>query len=329
MSRQEIENQFAKVVEDLSTPSKKRVAKRLLQKKIVVDQGSEWFIAPEREYVEYLHFLYAILDDTDLLTKASTRDFESVASLLNRLKTLSLGKETEIVHFDDLERDGQFAALAARRLLENDDLYSLYSKIYHAKEETVVRNVILCAEGKPSTFFADTKEQNGCCRVGQTKMFAKNFPVFEKHADAIRRIWLEEAQLLQRERSEYDLHLQMISTLAGAEDLHKGLVDNFTHKDELWIWIPQTDSSIEHLKSFLNAFRNLAVLQLPETEVEFLGSNGEDLDLIFKESFLPIERKTYKRKAEQRLPIAVLRYKAGAINSRKAQVSPYLPKLIG
>ncbi len=328
MSKEEVQAQLDEEIKDLSHASKKRIVQRLLQKLLVFDRGAAWFIAPEREYVEYLHFLYAILDDTDLLTKASMRDFESIASLLNRLKSLSLGRETEIVHFDDLARDNGFIAKAARRLLQNDDLYSLYSMIYHAKEETVAQNIVFCAEGKSSTFFADTKEQNGCCRVGQTKMFVKNFPVFEKHVDAIRRIWLEEAMLLYKDRHEYDLHLHMVSTLAGADDLHKGLVDHFKHKDELWIWIPFADSAIEHLKSFLNAFRSLPGLQLPETEIEFLGPNAEDLDLIFKESFLPNVRRVQASKGKHNLPIAVLRYKAGAINSRKAQVSPFLPKLI-
>jgi hypothetical protein len=288
----------------------------------------DWFISPEREYIEYLHFLYAILDDTDLLTKVTPRDVNCVASLLNRMKTIATGKETEDIAFDDLAGDIHFAAKAARRLLQNDELYALYRKVYHAKEETIERNILLCAEKKPSIFFADTKEQNGCCRVGQTKMFAKIFPVFEKHVMAIRRIWLEEAMAVHKEQKDCDLHLHMISTLAGAEDLYEGVFDKFRHKDELWIWIPKTDLGIQHLKSFLNAFRALPVFQDKQTEVEFLGDNAEDLDLIFTESFNPIPRKKAQGQAKQKLPIAVLRYKAGSINSRKAQVSPFLPKLI-
>ncbi len=327
MTKEEIASQLSSAIKDLSTPSKKRIAQRLLQKEIVLEKAADCFISPEREYVEYLHFLYGILDDTDLLTKLSLRDVDCVASLLNRLKTLSLGQETEIIHFDDIPRDKQFLSKAARRLLQNDDLYSLYQKIYHAKEQAVERNILLCAEGKPSTFFADTKEQNGCCLVGQTKLFAKNYPAFEKRIDSIRKMWWEEAVLAQKEKKECDLHLHMISTLAGAEELYKGVTDTFKHRDELWIWIPPTDSGIEHLKSFLNAFRSLPPLLLPMTEVEFFGHNAQDLDLIFTESFLPIPRKI-AHEGKHGLPIAVLRYKAGSINSRKAQISPFLPKLM-
>lgn len=330
MDQEFIAKQIQEVIKDLSTPSHKRILQRLLQKQLAFEKGEKWFIAPEREYVEYLHFLYAILDDTDLLTKVTPRDLECLASLLNRLKTLSVGKEVEIVHFDDLPRGDGFTTQAARRLLQNEDLYSLYRKIYYAKEETIEKSILLCAQGKPSTFFADTKEQNGCCRVGQTKVFVKNLPVFEKQVSAIRKIWFEEAELAYKEHRECDLHLHMISTLAGADDLHKGVLhENYKHRDELWIWIPQLDTAIAHLKSFLNAFRSLAPLHLPETEVEFMGSNAEDLDLIFTESFLPIPRKISPHSQAAGIPIAVLRYKAGTINSRKAQISPFLPKLVG
>ena len=39
------------------------------------------------------------LDDTDLLTKISRVDVECMASLLNRLKSLTMKKEVEIVFF--------------------------------------------------------------------------------------------------------------------------------------------------------------------------------------------------------------------------------------
>lgn len=263
-----------------------------------------------------------------MLTKVSIRDVECVASLLNRLKSLTAGHEVETVHFDDLPRDDKFAMAAARRLLQNLELYSLYYKIYTAKEEAMETNIRLCFEGKPSTLFADTKVQNGCCRVGQTKMFVKNFPVFESHADPIRSVWLREAQVVQHERSECDLHLHMISTLAGAEDLFKGETNHYKHRDELWIWIPALDTAIGHLKSFLNGFRSLAQLQTPSTDVEFLGENAKELDQIFHESFMPCPHKLAPRGSAPGLPIAIIRFKAATINSRKAQISPFLPRLI-
>src|SRR5690606_26027978 len=115
------------------------------------------------------------------------------ASLLNRLKTLSTGKETKVGVVDDLRRDRDFAKKAAMRILQNEEMYSLYRKVYQYREKEVEKNIVLCAKGEASNLFADTKEQNGCCRIGQTKLFAVNVRSFAKHAGDIRRAWLQKA----------------------------------------------------------------------------------------------------------------------------------------
>jgi len=321
---QEIEAEMKETQKNLEAPSSKRILQRLLQKLLVAKKKNPFFVSPQREAIEYLHYLYAILDDTDLLTKLSPRDIECVASLLNRLKSLMLKKEVEIIQFDDLARDSKFIKMAAKRILQNDDMYSLYNKIYRSKEEAVTENLKLCFAGKPSTVFADTKEQNGCCRVGQTKMFAKNFSLYEKHAMDMRRFWLEEVQNVHKDKKEVDLHLHMVSTIAGADELYAGTEGSYQHKDEIWIWIPATESAVEHLKSFLNAFRLAPQVVDNEMEVEFIGDNAEELDQIFTESFAPIPHKTSKKG----LPLAILRFRAGSINSRKAMISPYLPHIV-
>jgi hypothetical protein len=295
---------------------------------IAQKQGWGFFIDPEREFVEYLHFLYAILDDTDLLTKVTYRDVMCVTSLLNRLKSLMLKKEVEILSFDDLPRDDKFVRQVASEILQNSDMYSLYRKIYLAKENSVGHNFELCVKGLPSNVFVDTKEQNGCCRVGQTKIFTKNYPMFQRSAPQLRAYWYEEARAVYKEHNEVDLHLHMISTIAGAEDLFAGEAGKYTHQDELWIWIPSSEQAIEHLHSFLNSFRMLPQVVGNEMQVAFLGDNARELDQIFSESFLPIPRHTLKDDKLFSLPIAVLRYKAGSINSRKAIISPCLPNRI-
>lgn len=329
MSLEEIEAEMQEVKKDLSSNVNKRILQRLLQRQMVAQkQGWSFFIDPEREFVEYLHFLYAILDDTDLLTKVTYRDVMCVTSLLNRLKSLMLKKEVEILSFDDLPRDDKFVRQVASEILQNSDMYSLYRKIYLAKENSVGHNFELCVKGLPSNVFVDTKEQNGCCRVGQTKIFTKNYPMFQRSAPQLRAYWYEEARAVYKEHNEVDLHLHMISTIAGAEDLFAGEAGKYTHQDELWIWIPSSEQAIEHLHSFLNSFRMLPQVVGNEMQVAFLGDNARELDQIFSESFLPIPRHTLKDDKLFSLPIAVLRYKAGSINSRKAIISPCLPNRI-
>ncbi|MGD0664939.1 MAG: hypothetical protein ABSA17_04330 [Rhabdochlamydiaceae bacterium] len=324
MTREEIASQIKEVQKDLKSASSKRILQRLLQRQLVSDHKTPYFVAPERETVEYLQCLYAILDDTDLLSKVSVRDVECVAEILNRLKSLSLRKEVEIIQFDDMHRDESFAKKAAARILQNDDMYSLYSKIYIAKEKSVDENLKLGAAGKLSNLFADTKEQNGCCRVGQTKLFSKNFSTFTKVAVALREKWLEKATRVHKEHAEIDFHLHMISTIPGAKELYSGKSEGYPHQDEIWFWIPSTDVAIEHFKNFLSAFKTAPQVENNPMEVEFLGENAKELQQIFKESFKAIPSKITKGK----VPIAVLRVKAGSLNSRKAMISPYLPTIL-
>lgn len=319
MSAQRIDEQFREE-DSFEAP---RIAQRLLQRRIAAHQQDGFFVHPDREFLEYLHFLYGILDDTDLLSKVTAFDVETVASLLNRLKSISLKKEVEIVQFDELPRDAQFPKRAAKQLLQNEDLYSLYRKVYQFREKEVSRNIELCAEGRPSNLFADTKVQNGCCRIGQTKMFASNVSLFEKKVEAIRRFWLEASEASFKENGDIHLHLHMISTIVSAQEVFKGAAEKKTHRDELWIWAPSTESSIEHLKQFLNAFQHSPGLANNSLDAEFLGGNADELMEIFRESFSEIPLK----KTDGQLPIAVLRFNPGSLNSRKALVSPFLPSI--
>lgn len=300
-----------------------RLLQRLFKRKIAAQKKGPFAVHPDREFMEYLHFLYGILDDTDLLSKVSDFDIVCVASLLNRLKSLTLRREVEIISLDDLARDQNFSEKAAERILRNEDMYSLYKKVYVHREKEVEQNIAFAAKGEPSNLFADTKEQNGCCRVGQTKMFVNNIPLFFKHADVIRRVWFAAAMQVRKEKPEIDLHLHMISTIVSAEEVYKGKPSAYSHKDELWIWVAQEEIAVEHLKRFLSAFQSSPGLKKQSLEVEFLGSNGEELALIFRESFFEIPFQFSKRD----LPIAILRFQAGSLNSRKAMVSPFLPSL--
>jgi hypothetical protein len=233
------------------------------------------------------------------------------------------GPDLKAVKIDDLPRDKQYAKKGATRILQNKDMYSLYRKVYQFREKEVEKNLGLCAKGKPSNLFADTKEQNGCCRIGQIKMFVPNLPTFAKHGNEIRSVWVKEAMKAHKEKPELDLHISMTSTIVNAEEVYKGKGRQYRHKDELWVWIPKTEMAVEHLKRFLSAFQNSPGLKNNSIEVEFLGANADELALIFEESFCEGKRK----KTKKNLPIAVLRYKAGSLNSRKAMVSPFLPTL--
>ncbi|MDN3507887.1 MAG: hypothetical protein P0S94_03080, partial [Simkaniaceae bacterium] len=261
-----------------------RLLHRLYSRKMVLEQGREGSVAPEREKLEYLHYLYAILDDTDLLTKVSRKDVDVLMNLLNRLTSLYKKQECEIVNFDGIFEDESYVRNAAIRLLKNPELFYLYSRVYEKKEKIIEENLIRCSEGLPSSVFSDTKIQNTCARVGQTKLFAKNFGVYEKLASDMRNYWMKHARYVVRENTEIDLHIHCISTVASADEMHSGNKIDYWHQDEMWIWIPFTDLSIEHLKLFLNAFKQSPQMQ-NDLSATFYGTRASDLATLFKESF--------------------------------------------
>jgi hypothetical protein len=186
--------------------------------------------------------------------------------------------------------------------------------------------VCTAAEGQLEPLFADTKEQNGCARVGQVKLFPSNYTVFAQQAKLLQQHWQQLAQTLCSHQSTVDLHLQMISTVAGSEDVFARTAREHEHSDELWIWIPFTEASVQHLKGFLHAFSATELATRNSFSAVFHGERASAYAEIFAESFRSLEQQEVHQKSP--LSMAVLTFKAGLLNSRKAMISPYLPTLV-
>lgn len=325
MTTEQIENQISENTKEATNSSRTRILQKLLQRRIAAGNKSGFAIHPAREYIEYYSCLQAIIDDTDLLTKVSQRDLDCVAQLLNRLKSLSSEREMEIIAFDDLPMDKNFVKASAMRILQQEDMYALYSQIYMLRESEVQENLSLCEKGKPSNIFLDTKEQNGCARVGQTKMFSSNFPFFFEHAKHIREIWLDRSQEVFKEKTEIDLHLHMISTIPSAHEVYHNQIGPYKHQDELWIWIPVTQAGCRHLNSFLSGFQYTMKNYKNSMSLEFIGAPPAEFMEIFEHHFPEIPLKITCSEAE---PFAILSYPAGSVNSRKSMISPNLPRLV-
>ncbi len=306
-----------------SPSSSLRLAQRQLHRKLATATRGNYFVHPEREYCEYLAFLHAILDDTDLLTQVTTRDLLCVVALVNRLKSLIVGKDVEIIIIDDIPRNGQFARTCARRILENEEMYSLYSKIYTHRHAELVRDLERCRQGEASNIFTDTKEQKGCARVGQTKLFARNVDWFLEHGDTVRQAWLKNAQATHSEHDHLDLHLHMISTIAGADEVYRGTVGDYDHKDELWVWVPHAEEAHDRLTTYLAGFKDVVADQTPT--VELIGPEPARLRHLFEGHFPNSPKLT--EAAHFQATMAVLRFRAGTITSRKTHITPHVPKL--
>lgn len=282
----------------------------------------EFYIHPNREIAEYFSCLHAILDDTDLLNKASGRDVECVVSLLNRLKILTKQSTEACISLKDIPRDSHFVSKSVARILQNPDMYSIYAKLVESKEAKLKTALNDLSTRHFSFLFSDTKEQNGCCRIGQTKVFSDCVDLFLQKSGIIRKEWLNRAENSYQTHHEMDLHLQMISTIPSAKDLYTGQKQAYTHTDELWLWNPSTLESLEHVSIFLNRLNSSPHIEEKLLKCEIYGDPHKELETIIKRNLsqIKIERK------DSPLTFAIFYIKAGSLNSRKSMISPYLPK---
>lgn len=299
-------------------PIHTNLLQRLLAKKTALNTKGKHFVHPMREFTEYLLLLHAILDDTDLLSKVSNRDVNCVVELLNRLKTLCTGQESITLSLHSLPKDNTFAKAAAKKILQNEDMYSIYSKIYDLKEREVYSNI------ESLKVFADTKIQNGCCRVGQMKIFSTNLEQFQQHRHRLIEQWLRDSKAVYQNTNEIDLHLFMISTIPNAEEVYTNSAGNYLHKDELWIWIPSSNiTAQDHLAIFLSGFRNAPEISNNLLSLDCVGSDADVYARIFEHNFIALPHHSEKNAQNT---LAILGYTAGSINSRKSMISPYLPR---
>jgi hypothetical protein len=308
---------------ELSQAEKKQLL-RLMQRENIFEQNkNEFFVHPERERLEYLCYLYAIFDDTDLLAKAGARDLRIVVQLLNRLKTLEKGLDDICLSLEDLEHQSNFIPMARERILKYEAMYELYSQFYGFKESSIKEQILLCQQRKPNTLFSDTKTQNGCARVGQIKLTSPLVAFFHDKTEAILQSWLHDSRETYHVSHEIDLHLQMISTIAGAQDVYSGQTSNFSHQDMLWIWSSMTPRACEHLIHFLRGFRYAKEVEKLTFDIEVFGKETGIVHDLLKQNFT--FENLVETSSELEGALMVFKFQAGMLNSRKAAISPFLP----
>ncbi len=295
--------------------------KTLIREKTALTSRKEFFIHPEREKLDYLLSLFAILDDTDLLTKVTPRDVLAVKELINRLVSLEKGEVVDLIDLSDLEESSDFAHKAASRILKTSEMYHLYHRLLSLMEQEI-EAVLTETEGeKWDTLFSDTKEQNGIASITQIKLFEENFRHFERVSSNVKNHFVERSRIKHSENPSLDLFIFMLSTIPSAEELGGADVEQ-SHKDELWFWIPEKGEG--HLSYFLNGFSYAA--KDIEFDLTLINDKEERLKQIFLENLKPSSiRAVLDSKVQGAL--ACLSYSPGLINSRKTMISPYLPKL--
>ncbi len=322
-SLEEIEGQIREISSNIKEGSSIRILKRLLSKKEVISKGSRYFIAKEKEYLDYTHFLFAILDDTDLLTKVTAVDVYVVAALVNRMKSMMLRKEVEIVCFDDLDKDSpEFADKAAKKLLQSHDLYSLYSDNYAKKEKQVEETLKKATAEHEELFFQDTKIIGKYGEVGQYKMFSSNHATYHKKKKEIQKHWLQRCAEHAKDQPSLSIFIFMISTIDSAEDLFSGAKGGGSKlKDE--IWVTCIEGNRESYEKAVRFTKN--VLQSPKVYPQevIVALYGEfcDGETVMKKISSRIEVKMAGFSKETLLELYV---DLKSLKSRKTDVAPYI-----
>lgn len=307
----------------LNLGERKQLA-RLLERESILLEKKDFFVHPEREAMEYMMYLYAILDDTDLLAKITPRDLRAVVQLVNRLETLKTGLDDTRLSIDDLEDQCDFLIKARERILTDKSMYNIYSQFYGFKENSIKEQLLLCQEGQPNTLFCDTKTQNGCARVGQIKLTSPLVLFFHERSDAIQQRWLADSKEVYHTSHEIDMHIQMVSTIAGAQDVFQGNKQAFTHQDSLWIWTPLEQRPLDHLVYFLRGLRYAKEVEKLEIHIEIQASNPLPIQSLIEQNFV-FKTLNSKPSAMKEGALITMHFQAGSMNSRKAVISPYLP----
>ncbi len=315
-------NEQIRALGSADTKDKMRLMKRLMSKKSALSGNGIYFISKDKEFLDYYHFLFAILDDTDLLTKVTAYDVYVVLDLLNNMKSLMLGKEVEIVNFDDLDEDSvDFAKKAAKKLMATHDLYSLYNDNYVQKEKRIEEVIKKAAHELEQTFFQDTKVTGKYAQVGQFKLFSSNHGSFQKKRSEIQKHWLTRCEEAARENADLSLFVMMISTIDSADDLFCGSVEKKSDvKDEIWITLVENDKeAFEKTKRFLLNLLKSSKIFPQNIVLNLHGTLVELKDAVSKVS-LRVEVKAIKGKVS----IAELYVDLKSIKSRKADIAPYI-----
>ncbi|MCH2204441.1 MAG: hypothetical protein MK132_01015 [Lentisphaerales bacterium] len=303
-----------------------RLFERLIKKKQAHhNAGSQFFVSPERETQEYLFFLNAIIDDTDLLSKSGWRDIICVCELINRLKSIMLKKEVEVLDVTHYPRTPRFLKNAIQDVLTNQDTYSFYKGIYNYREEVI--NTWMLDKASLGRCFEDRKIQNETCCVSQFKIFSGNRATFNEKRFELLQYWFSIKNFVRSKSSEVDFFLHMISTIAGGKEAYEGKMPDNGEEDEIWLSVNyDSDQSTSRFRQFLEYLKDSPKFNQIKMHMTIEGPASDGRDLIAGILRVTVPHATYDfLENDLPEPIVVFKFKQGTLNSRKADITPFLP----
>jgi hypothetical protein len=308
-----------------------RLLEKLFRKKRAIANVAHtpFFVSPDRELQEYILCLNAIIDDTDLLNKCCWRDLIVTTELINRIKSLQLKKEVEIIDFNDVNKDRRELKKCIREVLKNKELYSFYKSIYDHRENVVDQLINEVLPKSDTRFFEDRKIQNQSCAISQFKLFPGNWKSLQKNRNNILEKWMSISLQVRRKVSEVDFFLHMMSTIPGADEAYRGIANQTGTDDEFWLsGLPEADESVSRMRQFFINLRKSSIHQNINLRCHIEGTAGPRIEIftnILNDTLGEGNYPFVENKALS-LPVIIFRFAQGSLNSRKAHITPLLPK---
>ena len=326
-SPESVEEQLKELNSQELTPYQMRLVEKLIRKKQAIHRAeSNYFISPEREMQEYIFFLNAIIDDTDLLSKCGWRDILCVAELINRIKSIQLSKEVEVIDISHYPRSPRYLKQAIREVLVNKDSYSFYKGIYDHREKVV--DTWMVDPKYRFRCFEDRKIQNETCAVSQLKLFPRNRDSFLSSRDDLLKHWFKIKSMVRTKSPEVDFFLHMTSTIPGAKEAYDGSMKSNGEEDEIWLSVNyDSDQSTSRFRQFLDFIKvspKYSQIKL-HLSIEGPAGNGRDLLTSIIRVTVPHMKCDFVEETDIPEPIVVFKFIQGTMNSRKADITPFLP----
>ena len=120
----------------------------------------------------------------------------------------------------------------------------------------------------------------------------------------------------------------MISTIPGAEEAYRGKPMNADHEDELWIAVDtRSDNATSRFREFLKVVQTAPKYKGINLHAWIEGPAGADRDDYETLVKTNLENYDYEVKdnADLSYPVVVFKFAQGSLNSRKADITPFLP----
>jgi hypothetical protein len=120
----------------------------------------------------------------------------------------------------------------------------------------------------------------------------------------------------------------MISTIAGGKEAYEGKMPDNGEEDEIWLSVNyDSDQSTSRFRQFLDFMKISPKFSQIRLHLSIEGPMGHGMDLLTSITRVNVPHMECDIVEQKELPepIVVFKFKQSTLNSRKADITPFLP----